>query len=87
MKNKTLIIGAALLLFFFLRKKKKGSILISDLDEGDFIDPVTGEVITIKQAGGGTTKGQQNSGFVDAEVITTSSTGGGKNNSNFIRPI
>lgn len=50
MKKKHLILlgVAALLLFAFRKKKTKGHVEVGDLDEGEFIDPVTGEVITIK---------------------------------------
>lgn len=65
MKKKDFVwLGVAALLFFAFRKKKttKGSIELGDLDEGDFIDPKTGKVITIP-TGGGTTRGGGEAGL------------------------
>lgn len=51
MKQKNLfLLGVAALFLFAFKKKKttRGSIELGDLDEGDFIDPASGEIITIR---------------------------------------
>jgi len=70
MKKKHLILlgVAALLLFSFRKKKTKGHVEVGDLDEGEFIDPATGEVITIKSNKSGIVLSKINEVFSDNDL-------------------